>query len=74
MNEVSVASTKDGIILQGLPTDAVVWVYDMTGKLLMSSNSEPVNGVMQIDVPAQGVYNIRVVSTTDARTIKTVIR
>jgi len=72
--DISIASTKDGIVLQGLPSDAKVWVYDMTGKMLMSGdNAATGTSTMMLQLPT-GVYNVRVVSATDACTIKAIVK
>ena len=74
-DEVRAAGTDGRIVLHNLPADADVWVYDMTGKLIASQlkDSRFEDSVVRMSVPA-GVYNIRVVSGTEAVTLRTIVR
>ncbi len=70
------------IVLHGLPDGARVYVYDMTGKLLYSNHGnsgtaditqQAANGRMQLTGLPTGVYNVRVVSNSNAQTIRTIV-
>ena len=75
LDECYAISDAEGLMLHNLPADADVWVYDMTGKLIASrlKDSRFENSVVRMSVPA-GVYNIRIVSGTEARTLRTIVR
>lgn len=71
IGQLSVAVSGNGITLHGVPTDAVVFVYDMTGKLLYKQKS--LEERMQLNVP-QGVYNIRVQTPSEGKTLRAIVR
>ena len=70
-DQIGIAVGTGTITLHGVPADAMVFVYDMTGKLL--HNKISTDERMQLSVP-QGVYNIRVQTPTGGRTLRTVVR
>ena len=69
-DQIGIAVGNGTITLHGVPADAMVFVYDMTGKLL--HNKISTDERMQLSVP-QGVYNIRVQTPTGGRTLRTVV-
>ena len=60
------------LTLRGLPDNSAVYIYDMTGKLMASSDK--LHNIASFKVPTQGVYNIRVVNGDKAVTLRSVIR
>lgn len=60
------------LTLRGLPDNSAVYIYDMTGKLMASSDK--LHNIASFNVPTQGVYNIRVVNGDKAVTLRSVIR
>ncbi|MBR1928959.1 MAG: T9SS type A sorting domain-containing protein [Paludibacteraceae bacterium] len=72
LENVTVANTEGGIVLQGLPQNANVWLYDMTGKLVESRVAN-MESMLRFMVPT-GVYNIRVQSGENGRTIRAIVK
>ena len=71
LEHTSVSVGEHGITLHGVPSDANVFVYDMTGKLLHMKLSTEER--MQLHVP-QGVYNIRVQTPSGSKTLRAIVR
>ncbi len=61
------------IVLHGVPEGADVWVYDMTGKLI-GMRRNVTTEYLDVSVPAQGVYNIRVATENGSQTIRTLTK
>ena len=60
------------LTLRGLPENSAVYIFDMTGKLIVSR--EQLHNVASFNLATQGVYNIRVVSGDRAVTLRSVSR
>lgn len=77
LDEVRVLRSSTGLVLRNVPLDATVYVYDMTGKLIGTYLPEQTYG-QQTDVGHRvelnglpiGVYNIRVQTATDGKTLR----
>ena len=67
-----VYSEGNDIVVCGMPEDAEIYVYDMSGKLM--ARSEAVSAAMRFTLPQPGVYNLRVTSSQGNETIKAIVR
>lgn len=69
---IGVYSDENMLTLRGLPDNSVVYIYDMNGRLLQSS--EKLSNIASFCIATQGVYNIRVIADGKAITLRTVLR
>ena len=66
------ATTQDhSIIINGLLSNAQLWIYDATGKLLHSDQTQYYQH--SYSVPVSGTYFVRVQNTMQTQTIKVVV-
>ncbi|MBO7458799.1 MAG: T9SS type A sorting domain-containing protein [Paludibacteraceae bacterium] len=70
LNLVTIDKT---LVLSGLTSDADVYVYDMSGKLLTGERANG-NGIWRATVPATGVYFVRVNSIDGQQTLRTIVK
>ena len=71
LDKISLITSENGITLHGVPQDAVVFLFDMTGKLISRSTGSGER--VQLNATT-GVYNLRIVSGTEARTIRAIVK
>ena len=71
--KLSLVAIDNTLVLSGLRSDANVYVYDMSGKL-MTSDRVVGNGVWRTTVPATGVYFVRVNSASGQQTLQTIVK
>lgn len=71
LDKISLITSGNGITLHGVPQDAVVFLFDMTGKLISRSTGSGER--VQLNATT-GVYNLRIVSGTEARTIRAIVK
>lgn len=69
LSTVSTTSRDGTLVLHSLPANAQVFVYDMTGKLITTTNTTTASERLTYELP-RGVYNIRVIQGTEGRTIR----
>ena len=69
---IGVYSDENMLTLRGLPDNSAVYIYDMNGRLLQSS--EKLSNIASFSIATQGVYNIRVIAEGKAITLRTVLR
>ena len=69
---IGVYSDENMLTLRGLPDNSAVYIYDMNGRLLQSS--ENLSNIASFSIATQGVYNIRVIAEGKAITLRTVLR
>ena len=69
---IGVYSGENMLTLRGLPDNSAVYIYDMNGRLLQSS--EKLSNIASFRIATQGVYNIRVIAEGKAITLRTVLR
>ena len=69
---LSLAAHEQTLVLSGLPTEAQVWVYDATGKLLHNEHTTAYQRTYQ--VPQTGVYFVSVKGQGDAQTLSTIVK
>lgn len=69
---IGVYSGENMLTLRGLPDNSAVYIYDMNGRLLQSS--EKLSNIASFSIATQGVYNIRVIAEGKAITLRTVLR
>lgn len=69
---IGVYSGENMLTLRGLPDNSAVYIYDMNGRLLQSS--EKLSNIASFSIATQGVYNIRVIADGKAITLRTVLR
>ena len=69
---IGVYSDENMLTLRGLPDNSAVYIYDMNGRLLQSS--EKLSNIASFRIATQGVYNIRVIAEGKAITLRTVLR
>lgn len=72
--QLSLIALDKTLVLSGLTDAADIYVYDATGKLIRSDLSASGGGIWRTNVPAQGVYFVRVNSTTSQQTLRTVVK
>ena len=72
LDKLSVYSGNGELILHNVPQDAQLWLYDMTGKLVENRVAN-MGGMLRFMVPT-GVYNIRVQSGTEGKTIRAIVK
>ena len=70
LNLVTIDKT---LVLSGLTSDADVYVYDISGKLLTGERANG-NGIWRATVPATGVYFVRVNSINGQQTLRTIVK
>ena len=61
------------LVLSGLTNDADVYVYDISGKLMISDHVSG-NSIWRTTVPAIGVYFVRVNGTNGQQTLRTIVK
>ena len=69
---IGVYSDENMLTLRGLPDNSAVYIFDMNGRLLQSS--EKLSNIASFSIATQGVYNIRVIAEGKAITLRTVLR
>lgn len=69
---IGVYSDENMLTLRGLPDNSTVYIFDMSGRLLQSS--EKLSNIASFSIATQGVYNIRVIAEGKAITLRTVLR
>ena len=72
--QLSLITIDRTLVLSGLTDKADIYVYDMTGKLIIGARSSGDNGIWRTSVPTSGVYFVRVNGKTEAQTIKAVVK
>ena len=66
------ATTQDkNILVNGLLSNAQLWIYDATGKLLLTDQTQYYQH--SYSVPVSGTYFVRVQNTMQTQTIKVVV-
>ena len=71
--QLSLIAIDRTLVLSGLTENADVYVYDMSGKLLRGERANG-NGIWRANVPAQGVYFVRVNSAGGQQTLRTIVK
>ena len=71
--QLSLTAIDRTLVLSGLTENADVYVYDMSGKLLRGERANG-NGIWRANVPAQGVYFVRVNSAAGQQTLRTIVK
>ena len=61
------------LVLSGLSTASDVYVYDMSGKLLKSERTDA-SSVWRANVPATGVYFVRVNNANGQQTLRAIVK
>ena len=61
------------LVLSGLTNDADVYVYDISGKLMISDHVSG-NSIWRTNVPATGVYFVRVNGANGQQTLRTIVK
>lgn len=61
------------LVLSGLTNDADVYVYDISGKLMISDHVSG-NSIWRTTVPATGVYFVRVNGANGQQTLRTIVK
>ena len=72
--ELSLVAVERTLVLSGLSSDADIYVYDMSGKLLTGERAKGDHGVWRTTVPTAGVYFVRVNSTAGQKTLRTIVK
>lgn len=72
--ELSLVAVERTLVLSGLSSDAYIYVYDMSGKLLTGERAKGDHGVWRTTVPTAGVYFVRVNSTAGQQTLRTIVK
>ena len=70
---IQVVNSNGNLTITNLPSDGVISLFDMTGKMIHRTSST-IEGTAIIDVPQQGVYNIVVESKDGHASLKTLVR
>lgn len=80
LDDVRVMNSSTGLVLRGVPQDAAVYVYDMTGKLIESylpaaKGQQTDSNYRRIELNGLpvGVYNIRVQTPQQGKTLRTIV-
>ena len=80
LDDVRVMNSSTGLVLRGVPQDAAVYVYDMTGKLIESylpaAKGQPTDSNyrrIELNGLPVGVYNIRVQTPQQGKTLRTIV-
>ncbi|MGN0226590.1 MAG: T9SS type A sorting domain-containing protein [Paludibacteraceae bacterium] len=71
--KLSLIAIDRTLVLSGLTEDADIYVYDMSGKLIKGERNAS-EGVWRANVPAQGVYFVRVNSVAGQQTLRTIVK
>ena len=71
--QLSLTAIDRTLVLSGLTENADVYVYDMSGKLLRGERANG-NGIWRANVPAQGVYFVRVNGISGQQTLRTIVK
>ena len=71
---VSLTTIDRTLVLSGLNEAADIYVYDMNGKLIRSDKSAGNGNVWRTDVPATGVYFVRVNGTSGQQTLRAIVK
>ena len=71
--QLSLTAIDRTLVLSGMTENADVYVYDMSGKLLRGERANG-NGIWRANVPAQGVYFVRVNSAGGQQTLRTIVK
>ena len=81
LDDIRILNSSTGITLRGVPENASVYVYDMTGKLISLINGAngdmSLNGVtrkLELNGLPVGVYNIRVQTAAEGRTLRVMVK
>ena len=70
LNLMAVGKT---LVLSGITNNADVYVYDMSGKLVVGDHASGNTGVWRTTVPASGVYFVRVNGIGEQQTLQTIV-
>lgn len=71
--KLSLIAIDRTLVLSGLDEAADIYVYDMSGKLIKGERNAG-EGVWRANVPAQGVYFVRVNSQSGQQTLRTIVK
>ncbi len=71
--KLSLIAIDRTLVLSGLTEDADIYVYDMSGKLIKGERNAS-EGVWRANVPAQGVYFVRVNGISRQQTLRTIVK
>ena len=72
--QLTLSTLNRTLILSGLPNEADIFVYDVSGKLLsMGRHESSTSGVFRTTVDNAGVYFVRVKTTDGQQTLETVV-
>lgn len=71
--KLSLIAIDRTLVLSGLTEDADIYVYDMSGKLIKGERNAS-EGVWRANVPAQGVYFVRVNGISGQQTLRTIVK
>jgi|GEM_PF-3134479 len=69
---LSLIAVDKTLVLSGLNENADIYVYDISGKLITGEHAS--GGIWRTNVPATGVYFVRVNSTAGEQTLRTIVK
>ena len=72
--ELSLVAIDKTLVLSGLTETTDVFVYDMNGRLIKSDRTSGNGAVWRTNVPAAGVYFVRVNRTNGHQTLRTIVK
>ncbi len=72
--DLRIVSGHQSLAVLGVPAGSDLWVYDAAGKLVVTGHGLQVTDRFAVDVPASGVYNVRVVHGNNAKTLQAIVR
>ena len=72
--QLSLIAIDKTLVLSGLTYEAAVYVYDMSGKLMNSDYTSGSGGIWRTQVPASGVYFVRVNSANGQQTLRAIVK
>ena len=70
--ELSLRTIDHTLLLSGVPQGSSIYVYDMSGKMVAGERTAVAN--MRLTVPADGVYNVRIVSPEGNQTLRAIVK
>ncbi len=72
--DVRIVTGDKRLAVLGLQQGSEVWVYDAAGRLIIAREKVQQSERLVVDVPASGVYNVRVQTADGAQTLKAVVK
>ena len=70
--DLSLVVHEHAIHLSGLTNNSMVYLYDMAGKMVTLQNTN--GNHLRLMVPADGVYNVRIVSPEGNQTLRAIVK